>query len=222
LNDSETAAQTTDSAHETRRSIWRTPYPWVFFIGILLLTLIRPMLRHEPEPPPVLGQVPPFSLTAASGEPFGSTDLAGRVYVAGFFFTRCPSVCPKLTAAMARLAERYDEERVDGVHLLSISVDPDYDRPERLLEYAAAYGVDPARWTLVTGDLEQIRTLVMRGFRTPLGEPDPEGNLIEIAHSTKFVLVDGNGGIRGYYDSDATGLDEIFHRSRRVLKQMRR
>ena len=67
---------------------------------------------------------------------------------------------------------------------------------------------------MLTGEFEAIRDLVYHGFRTPLGEPDPEGNLVDIAHSTKFVLVDQQRGIRGYYETDATGLDEIYHRSR--------
>jgi protein SCO1/2 len=167
----------------------------------------------------VLGHLPEFRLTAASGEPFGSAVLDGQVWVASFFFSRCPSICPKLTDAMARLQERYAEAEIDGIHLVSISVDPGYDTPERLSDYGAAHGVDPARWTLLTGEFEVIRDLVYHGFRTPLGVPDPEGNLVDIAHSTKFVLVDRQRGIRGYYETDETGLDEIYHRSRSVLKQ---
>jgi protein SCO1/2 len=222
LNETQPAAQTMDGTPEPKGSVFRSPFLWAFLGGIILLTLIRPMMRNEPAPPPVLGQLPEFSLTAASGAPFGSADLAGQVYVTSFFFTRCPSICPRLTAAMGRLQQRYDEEGVEGVHLVSISVDPDYDRPERLREYGTAHGVDTARWTLLTGELEDIRQLVLEGFRTPLGEPDPSGNLVDIAHSTRFVLVDGSGNIRGYYDNDATGLDEIFHRSQHVLKEMRR
>jgi protein SCO1/2 len=211
-----------DGSPEPRRSVFRSPFVWAFLGGIILLTLIRPLLRHEPAPPPVLGRLPAFSLTAASGEPFGSAELSGQVYVASFFFSRCPSICPRLMAAMGRLQQRYDEAGVDGVRLISITVDPDHDTPERLREYGAIHNVEPRRWTLLTGDFAAIRDLVREGFRTPLGQPDPGGNLVEIAHSTKFVLVDGSGAIRGYYDSDTTGLDEIFHRSRHVLKEMRR
>jgi protein SCO1/2 len=213
------AARTTDEEGRPARSVFRSPFLWAFLAGVILLTLMRPLMRFEPEPPPVLGHLPEFRLTAADGEPFGSAELEGGVWVANFFFSRCPSICPKLTDAMRRLQERYVETGTDGIHLVSISVDPDYDTPERLMEYGAAHGVDPARWTLLTGEFEAIRDLVYHGFRTPLGEPDPEGNLVDIAHSTKFVLVDQRRGIRGYYETDATGLDEIYHRSRRVLKE---
>jgi len=213
------ASGTLDRPAESSRSVFRNPYVWAFFAGIVLMTLIRPMLRHEPAPPAVLGQLPSFTLTADDGRPFGSAELAGRPYVANFIFTRCPTICPKLTAAMARLQQRYDEAEVDDVRLVSISVDPDYDTPERLHEYARAHGADFERWTLLTGDSAEIRRLVIEGFRTPLGEPDPDRNLVEIAHSTRFVLVDGSGRVRGYYDNDEQGLDEVFHRSKHVLRE---
>ena len=177
------------------------------------------MLRREPAPPPVLGPVPEFRLTASGGEAFGTAELEGQVYVANFFFTRCVSICPLLTAAMGRLQQRYDEAGIEGIRLVSISVDPEYDTPERLREYGEERGVDPRRWNLLTGEAEAIRRLVVEGFRTPLGEPQTNGGLMDIAHSGKLVLVDGGGAIRGYYDSDPTGLDEIFHRSRHVLPE---
>jgi protein SCO1/2 len=222
MQDSPPAGPPVDAPAEPSRSVLRNPFVWAFFAGIVLLTLIRPLLRHEPELPPVLSRLPEYRLVAADGRPFGSAELAGQVYVADFIFTRCPSICPELTAAMARLQRRYDEAGVEGVRLVSISVDPDYDTPERLRAYGEMHGIDPRRWTLLTGELEQIRGLVMGGFHTPLGEPDPEGNLIDIAHSTRFVLVDGDGGIRGYYDNDADGLDEIYHRSQHIVRESRR
>jgi len=201
------------------RSVFRNPFVWAFLAGIVILTLIRPVLRREPSPPPVLGLLPEFRLTATRGEPFGTEELAGQVYVANFFFTRCASICPLLTAAMGRLQQRYDEMGVLGVRLVSITVDPEYDTPERLREYGAQHGVDDRRWTLLTGDPDEIRSLAVGGFRTPLGESETIEGLIDIAHSGKLILVDGRGGIRGYYESDAKGLDEIYHRSRHVLRE---
>ncbi len=201
--------------------VLRNPFVWAFFAGVVLLTLTRPLLRHEPAPPPVLSRLPDFSLTSATGEPFGSRELAGRVWVADFVFTRCASICPLLTAAMGRLQRRYAEAGEGGVHLVSITVDPEYDTPERLRDYGTAHGIDPGGWTLLTGDPADVRRLILEGFRTPLGEVEDDAGLVDIAHSGKFVLVDGRGAIRGYYDSDATGLDEIFHRSRHVLAEGR-
>ena len=98
------------------------------------------------------------------------------------------------------------------------NVRPVYDR---LREYGEATGVATRSWTLLTGQADEIRRLVVEGFRTPLGQPETSGGLMDIAHTGKLVLVDARGAIRGYYDSDATGLDEIFHRSRHVLPESR-
>jgi protein SCO1/2 len=205
---------------EGRSSLFRSPFFWAAIAGLLLIPAMRPLLRFEPAPPPVLGRLPAFTLLDSRGEPFGSDDLRGRVWVASFIFTRCASICPLLTDAMARLDRRYREESVAGVHLVSITVDPEFDTPERLREYAVAHGADPARWTMLTGDPQLVRTLVVDGFRTPLGEPELRGgSLADIAHTGKLVLVDGSGGIRGYYDADSVGLDEVFHRSRHVLAE---
>jgi protein SCO1/2 len=201
-------------------TLHRSPYFWAFLSGIVALALIRPLLRHEPPPPPVLGELPAFSLTDPTGRPFGSADLAGQVWIANFFFTRCPSICPKLMDAAARLDRRLDEAGVEGVRLVSITVDPEWDTPERLRHYAAARRIDPARWTLLTGDAAAIHALVYGGFKTALGPPETDpGGVIDIAHSGKLVLVDWAGRVRGYYDTDELGLDETFHRARHVLAE---
>jgi protein SCO1/2 len=211
-----------DGSTKRRGGVLRNPWVWAFFIGIVTLTLMRPLLRHEPPPPPVIGELPEFRLIDQEGRPFANGDLDGRVWVANFIFTRCASICPLLTASMRRLQRRYDEEGVEGIGLVSFTVDPEYDTPERLKEYAARHGVRPERWTFVTGEPDAIRALVVEGFKTAMGERETPGEgLIDIAHTGKFVIVDGTGGIRGYYDSDELGLDEIFHRSQHVLKAQR-
>lgn len=205
---------------ETRASIFRSPFLWAFLIGIVTITLMRPFLRFEPDPPPVLYPLPPFELTAASGEPFGSDDLAGTPYVASFFFTHCPSICPTLMRSVASLAERFDAEGVDGIRLISISVDPETDTPEVLGEYAERIGADSPRWTLLTGEPDEIRKVLLEGFRVPAGDPQERPNgLYDIAHTGKLVLVDAHGNVRGYYASTDMGLDEVFHRSRHVKRE---
>jgi protein SCO1/2 len=207
----------------TARRILRNPYVWAFVIGIVVLTAIRPLLRHEPDPPGVLWRLPTFRLTAEDDTPFGSDDLKGRVWVANLFFTRCSSICPHLTRAMSALQRRYDEAGVDSVRLLSITVDPEHDSPEVLRAYAREHGIDTKRWRLLTGAPGPIRTLVEGGLRAAMGQaPPPGGDLFDIAHAGHLFLVDGDGGVRGFYATDAAGLDEVFHRSRHVLDEQRR
>jgi protein SCO1/2 len=207
---------------ETRsgRSIFSNPFMWAFFAGVVVLTLIRPLLKFEPDPPPVMGEIPAFALVDQAGEPFGSADLEGRVYVANFFFTSCPSICPPMMHAVSTLQDRYGDSGVTEVHLVSITVDPETDTPERLTEYAARFGVDPERWTLLTGEIDTIRRVAVEGFKTALGDRvEVEDGFFDIAHSGKLVLVDGRGRIRGYYDYDALGMDEVFNRSQHVLNE---
>ena len=204
------------------RAVLRNPHVWGFVIGIVTLTLIRPLLRHIPEPPPVLSQLPEFSLVGIDGKPYGSAELRGQVYVANFFFTSCRSICPAIMKGVARLQDGFAARNITGVRLVSISVDPERDTPEVLGAYGKETGVDPHRWTLLTGDPEQVRRLVVDGFKTPVVTPPPGGpGPIDIAHTGKLVLVDGFGRIRGYYGTDEMGLDEVYNRAQHVLSQQR-
>ena len=196
--------------------------PWLLaaLAGVVLIPALRPLLRNEPAPPPVLRQLPEWRLVDQNGEMFGSADLAGEVWVASFLFTRCATVCPRLTADVSRLERRYRDEGVEGVRLVSFSVDPEHDTPERLREYARRWRIDLERWSLATGAEEEMRSLVLDGFAVPMGERlDLAGGLVDVAHTTRLVLVDRAGGIRGYYASEAVGLDEVFHRTRQILAE---
>jgi protein SCO1/2 len=198
----------------------RKPWLWAFLAGIVLITAIRPLLRREPEPPPVLGKLPEFALIDQNGGRFGSKELEGRPYIASFFFIRCPSFCPLLMKSIKRLDDAYRARGIEGIRLVSITVDPEYDDPEQLRAYAAEIGADPARWTLLTGDLDAIRRLAYDGFHVPVGvRQELPGGLFDIAHSGKLILVDGKGAIRGYYDTDESGLDEAYNRAQHVLKE---
>lgn len=151
--------------------------------------------------PPVLSTLPAFELTDAAGQPFGSRQLAGRPWVANFIFTRCPTICPAFTAKMADVQRRVTEDGIDA-HLVSFSVDPHHDTPERLAAYAAKHGADPSRWTFLTGDPEAVRKAVVEGLKIAANPIEPEDDPAEIFHGSHFVLVDGEGRIRGYYDSN--------------------
>lgn len=139
---------------------------------------------------PVLGQVSDFELTAATGQPFRADRLAGKVWVADFIFTSCAGICPVMTGEMAELHRVFEGE--DRVEFVSISVDPETDTPEVLAEYGERYGADPERWHFLTGDIDYIHPLATKIFK--IGSLDDP-----LIHSSRFVLVDGTGAIRGYY-----------------------
>ncbi len=167
--------------------------PVVARLASLLLALAAGACQR-PAAPPVLGDVPPFQLVERTGEPYGSAQLAGRVWVANFIFTTCPDVCPALTSEMkgldARLAADERPERV------SFSVDPTRDTPEVLTRYAERYGAGP-QWVFLTGERSAIAALLTDGFHVAFGDDGPPSQ--PITHSDRFVLVDGHMRIRGYY-----------------------
>ncbi len=202
------------------RSLWRNPYVLAFLLGIITLTAIRPLLRRVPEPPPVLSQLPAFTLVAADGNPFGSDDLKGRPYIASFFFTSCRSICPTIMKGMQRLDDGFKQRGIGEIRLVSITVDPEDDTPAVLAAYAKTLGADPQRWVLLTGEPDAVKRLVVAGFKTPLEKAPPGGpGPMDIAHTGKLVLVDGSGRIRGYYGTDDLGLDEVYNRAQHVLAQ---
>ena len=189
---------------------WRAGLP-------LLLCLVG--CASEPAPAPIAA-LPSFTLVAQDGRTVDNETLGGRVWIANAFFTRCVTICPRLTSQVRSLQERYDAERIEGVQLVSVSVDPLHDTPERLAEYGRLHGADPARWTLATGRPEDVRALLEGGFMTHVGERREVGDgLFDIAHSGRLILVDGRGRIRGFFDSDPAGLDAVFRASLAVLNE---
>jgi protein SCO1/2 len=195
-----------------RRYIWFV----AFVFGAITLTLIRPLTRHVPEPPAVMFQLPEYELVDQHERPFVPQTLEGKVWVAGFVFTSCPSSCPAVTQAMVQLRDRFGRNAMD-VEFVSISVDPRRDTPRVLREYAERVGAVGDNWRFVTGEPEAVHTLVRDGFKLGLGEREQSGATYDITHSNKLALVDGHGGVRGYYGIEAEGLDELFHRADRVL-----
>lgn len=159
-------------------------------------------VRH-PEPPPVLWPLPAFSLVNRDGRNVTLKDLAGSPWIADFIFTRCPASCPVMTARMSRLDRELPRD--PGMRLVSISVDPEHDTPTVLQRYAASFKASD-RWLFLTGDGKQIFRLSKEGFKLAV-DASPQataGTAEPILHSTRFVLVDGQGGVRGFYD----GFDE--------------
>lgn len=153
---------------------------------------------------PILGTVPDFSFTNQTGESVTKNNLLGKIWVADFIFTRCAGPCPMITARMKTLAEKFRDN--ENVRFVSFSVDPVFDTPEVLSKYAAKYDADPARWHFLTGDKDEIYELSERYFHLGVGDipaEDREALDQAIRHSTRFALVDSEGKIRGYYDSES-------------------
>ncbi len=178
-------------------------------IGLIFLIKNRDALIQNASPAglPSYGAAPGFSLTERSGSRVSLSDLNGKVWVATFIFTRCAGQCPLMSRAMSRF-----QSQVKDLRLVSFSVDPDYDTPAVLADYAKNYQADPNRWLFLTGDKETLNE-VAKGFHvTGLGDP--------MFHSVSFALVDQKGQIRGYYDSnDTEKMKQLYRDIHLLLKQ---
>ena len=143
---------------------------------------------------PELGTIAPFEFTDQTGKSFASSQLKGKVWVADFFFTNCPGPCPRMSNQLRRVQEA--TANLAAVRLVSITVDPDRDTPAALEAFAKRYQATPGRWTFLTGRKDLIRNLMSESFYLGFADTMQE-------HSTRFVLVDQDMKIRGFYDSFA-------------------
>ena len=157
-----------------------------------------------PKPLPMLGQIPPFQLTAQTGQPFDSQSLDGHIWVADFIYTTCPGPCPMMSSQMRRV----QLSTTPNISLVSFTVDPQHDTPPVLAQYARHFTADPARWHFLTGESSRLTDLGLNVFK--LNSVD--GSL---THSTRFVLVDGARRIRGYY----IGTPQLLHDIRQLERE---
>jgi protein SCO1/2 len=144
----------------------------------------------------VYHQIPSFRFLNQDSVFVSEKDVAGKVYVADFFFTTCPTICPKMKTQMLRIYERYKDR--DEVRILSHSIDPDFDNTSVLKDYAARLHVAAPKWNFLTGDKAAIYTLGQKSYMVSAQQdPNEAGGFV---HSGAFILVDKNRHVRGIYD----------------------
>jgi protein SCO1/2 len=165
----------------------------------------------KPASLPVLGQVQDFQLFDEDGREFSLKELEGDIWIANFFFTTCGDICPMMTKHMAALHRSF--ALLEGVTLVSVTVNPEFDSADVLKQYAKKYHADTRKWHFLTGTREQITDLAVKSFK--LGSVDEP-----VFHSAKFALVDRRGLIRGYYDGVQSGeIAQLFKDVSSVLKE---
>lgn len=142
--------------------------------------------------------VPPFHFIDENGEPFTDKDVEGKILIVDFFFTRCTSICPKMSTRMQQLQLQMDDSRYKDVLFLSHSVDPIHDTPEVLKAYAEQLEADPKRWKFLTGEAANIYRQGNLGYLLSAGTDSSAAE--NFVHSPQFVLVDKQHHIRGMYD----------------------
>lgn len=150
----------------------------------------------------IWSKIPPFSMTNQDGDIFTDRDLDGHIFVADFFFTTCPTICPVMTGQMNQLIWQLEGKKFEDIRYVSFTVDPEYDTPEILKAYAEKNSANTEIWNFLTGDKTEIYELGVNNFKLPAQEDAlaPGGFL----HSNMFVLIDENKHIRGYYDGTSS------------------
>ena len=196
------------------------PIVWAALLALLFgVPIFRSVTRRIGASPMVLGTLPAFTLTDQRGQPFGTRELTGKVWVADFIFTACQEACPLLSQKMAEVGRRARKLGPD-FHLVSISVDPARDTPAALAAYGARYGANPIAWSFLTGPVDAIEAAVVGGFKVGMGREktsgDGAGDFWQIFHGENLVLVDRQLHIRGYFPATPEGIDQLLEAAGRV------
>lgn len=178
----------------------------------VVLALASLTACSKPAPLDVLGELPPFTLVADSGQPFDSRALDGHIWVADFIFTNCDGPCPMMSNVMRRVQDQTAVEFPE-LRFVSFTVDPKRDTPAVLAEYAQRYKRDPNRWFFLTGEQDALHEVSLKGFKLQ----SIDGSM---THSTRFALVDKQRRIRGYYLTAEDGFQpKLIHDIRQLARE---
>lgn len=159
------------------------------FLGPPVISASGDTLKHR---------IPAFTFASHLGDSLGNKELEGKIYVADFFFTSCPTICPIMKSQMLRVHQYFKEN--EQVRLLSFTIDPVRDTVEKLQEHAEGLGVEGEQWQFLTGDQDAIYDIAAKGFMVSAMEDSSaieDGGFI---HSGAFLLIDRKGHVRGQYD----------------------
>lgn len=193
---------------------------WAFLIAALVAVVVATFWSRRwsvaSSAPAVLFELPDFALRNRDGATVTLASLRGEPFVAGFIFTRCGGVCPRITEQMIRLQTLVQHPSL--LRRVSFTVDPEYDTPEVLAAYARDHGIRDDRWLFLTGDAAGIRSLVHDGFKLAV---ENSGTAEEpIVHSTRLVLVDRRGRVRGYYEAfEEEAIGKLLSDLRAVMRE---
>ncbi len=201
--------------HDRLATLVGRPSFWAVLVMFLLAgPLIRVMLMDAPDKLPIFGTVENFRLVNHRGEPYGSPELKGRVWVAGVVCTACPYYNPEYAKQMAEIQHR-SRNLGSAFQLVSLSINPSVDTPKVLAEYAKSQRASQRMWNFVTGPVDQVKATVVNIMnRSALANrpgPSPKkGSRLEPSRTQYLALLDTRMRIRGYYDCrKETAIDEL-------------
>jgi protein SCO1 len=161
-------------------------------------------------------QIPDFEFINQDSVKITQKDFAGKIYVADFFFTTCPTICPKMKTQMLRIYEKFKDN--PKVAILSHTIDPRHDTPAVLKEFSKNLGIQNSMWQMVTGDKTKIYEIGQKSYMvSATDDPMQPGGIV---HSGAFILVDKNRHIRGIYDgTEPERVDKLMEDMQVLLKE---
>jgi protein SCO1/2 len=194
----------------TRKTIWLV---WGGLLLLLTLLTVGLLLQIRSRANartalPLLGQVADFTLTNQNGRAVSLGDLRGHVWVGDIIFTRCPGPCRKMTRQMKELEKALPAG--SDSRLVTLTTDPEYDRPKVLKKYGEEYSADPNRWMFLTGTKPEIRKLGVDSLKLAALDKSPEERESPndlFIHATIFVVVDRKAQLRGVFETTGEGID---------------
>src|SRR5438128_9396431 len=208
---------TLDRPSSRTATAWKTTLIAIPIVTLALLLWLRQLEVNALRQRTVssYGTVPEFVLLNQDGKNFGSAQLRGKIWMPDFIYTTCPGPCPMISSRMSELQKPL--EKTD-VHLVSFSVDPEKDTPEVLRSYAERLQAQSGRWDFLTGPKSAIYKLSHDGFKLAVSDgSDAQGIPV---HSTRMVLVDRRGEIRGYYDAaEADAMTKLLADANHLLRE---
>ena len=213
----ETAAISRTPAMPKRSGAWKATLVLIPLVTAGLLFWLRQVevQRLKNRELSAYGTVPPFELVNQEAQPFGSAQLAGKIWIADFIFTTCPGPCPIISTRMSELERPLEKS---DVQLVSFSVDPETDTPEVLHAYAEKLKAQPARWDFLTGSKTQIYNLIEKGFH--LTAIEHGGDEEQLLHDVRLVLVDRHNQIRGYYNAlESDAITKLLADTNHLLRE---
>ncbi len=162
-------------------------------------------------------QIPDFEFINQDSVKITQKDFAGKIYVADFFFTTCPTICPKMKTQMLRIFKKFKDN--PNVAILSHSIDPRHDTPAVLKEFSKNLGIQNSMWQMVTGDKAKIYEIGQKSYMvSATDDPTQPGGIV---HSGAFILVDKNRHIRGIYDgTEPERVDKLMEDMEVLLKEL--
>ena len=221
-----TATPTTTATTEkapAKVPFWKNPFLIAFLVGAALITVLPFFQQMAMKAPPPVASLGEWQLTDQDGRVVSSESLKGEVWIASFFFSRCPSVCPQQQKDFSKILTHVSDLKKDDkapIRLVSFTVDPEYDTPAVLKAWGDKMDVDSVRWSLLTGSPDVVQDLLIKRMFVDVGERVPLGNdLFDISHANKFVLVDQNGDVRGYWGTDELARGNLINAARLIWKR---